>query len=129
MAPSGPCLGKTNAALLPTAASRRSTRLFLAVQAKSRSAAPGMHSRMYMRHTIIVLLVGLVSLARADATGDAATALAHGQFRQAVDIADKALASDPNNAWLHYDKGAALADLGQLDPAISELKLAQQKFS
>src|SRR5262249_5772050 len=48
---------------------------------------------------------------------------------QAVDIADKALASDPNNAWLHYDKGAALADLGQLDPAISELKLAQQKFS
>ena len=62
-------------------------------------------------------------------SSQSAEALTHGQPANALTLADKAIASDARNPWGHYDRAAALADLGRVDEAVAEYKVAQQTFS
>jgi Flp pilus assembly protein TadD len=57
-----------------------------------------------------------------------ADALARGDHRLALDLAQQALRKHPNDGSLLYDQGAALARLGQLDEAVAVLQRAQAAF-
>src|SRR5882672_7639701 len=46
-------------------------------------------------------------------SSQAAAAEIRGNARQALELADQAVAADGRNPWAHYDRGAALARLGQ----------------
>src|SRR5215831_14548928 len=54
----------------------------------------------------------------------AATADMQGKPQQAVQLADEAIRADPHNPWAYYDKGMALAELGETDGAIAALYAA-----
>jgi tetratricopeptide (TPR) repeat protein len=58
----------------------------------------------------------------------AATADVKGQPRQALDLANQAIRADPRNPWPYYDKGMALAELGETDGALAALYAAEQRF-
>src|SRR3954470_18752274 len=51
-----------------------------------------------------------------------------GQPRQALDLANQAIRADPRNPWPYYDKGMALAELGETDGALAALYAAEQRF-
>jgi tetratricopeptide (TPR) repeat protein len=55
--------------------------------------------------------------------------LVRGRAAEALQAADKAIAADPRNPWGHYNKGAALTELGRTDDAVAEFTRAQQSFS
>ncbi|HMF42522.1 MAG TPA: tetratricopeptide repeat protein [Polyangia bacterium] len=59
----------------------------------------------------------------------AAAADMKGNAGQAVQLADQAIRSDPRNAWAYYDKGMALAEMGETDGAIAALYAAEQHFA
>jgi tetratricopeptide (TPR) repeat protein len=59
----------------------------------------------------------------------AASADMQGRPRQALDLANQAIRADPRNPWPYYDKGMALAALGEVDGAIAALYAAEQHFS
>jgi tetratricopeptide (TPR) repeat protein len=59
----------------------------------------------------------------------AASADIQGNPRQAVQLADQAIRADARNPWPHYDKGMALAEMGETDAAIASLYAAEQRFS
>jgi tetratricopeptide (TPR) repeat protein len=59
----------------------------------------------------------------------AATAAINGQPQQALQLANQAIRADPRNPWPYYDKGMALAKLGEIDGAIAALYAAQQHFA
>ena len=59
----------------------------------------------------------------------AATADMKGQKQQAVELANQAIRADPRNPWPYYDKGMALASLGETDAAIAALNAAEQRFT
>jgi predicted Zn-dependent protease len=67
--------------------------------------------------------------ARADPRNDSTTALVQGEYQEAIDAADRGLAKDPRDPWLRYNKGSALAALGQVEVAIAELRLAERLFA
>ena len=58
-----------------------------------------------------------------------ATADMKGQPQQAVELANQAIRADARNPWPYYDKGMALAELGETDGAIASLYAAEQRFS
>jgi len=58
----------------------------------------------------------------------AATADMQGNLRQAVELANQAIRADPRNPWPYYDKGMALAEVGETDAAIASLYAAEQRF-
>jgi len=58
----------------------------------------------------------------------AAIADIQGNPRQAVALADQAIRADGHNPWPHYNKGMALAELGETDAAIASLYAAEQRF-
>ena len=62
-------------------------------------------------------------------TSRAADAAIKGQPRQALDLANQAIRADPRNPWPYYNKGMALAELGETDAAIAALFAAEQRFS
>lgn len=64
-----------------------------------------------------------------DLTSQAGEALVHNDPAQALKMADQAIAADAENPWAHYDRAAALADLGRVDDAVAEFKVAQRSFS
>jgi tetratricopeptide (TPR) repeat protein len=47
----------------------------------------------------------------------------------ALKMADQAIAADPQNPWSHYDRAAALSDLGRTDEAVAQYEVAQRSFS
>src|SRR5262249_43361405 len=47
----------------------------------------------------------------------------------ALDAARDGLAAAPDNAWLHYDEGCALAGLGRIDDALQALDSAEHEFA
>jgi tetratricopeptide (TPR) repeat protein len=51
-----------------------------------------------------------------------------GQPRQALELANQAIRADPRNPWPYYDKGMALAELGETDGALAALYAAEQRF-
>ena len=55
-------------------------------------------------------------------------ALQRGDYQQVLTLAAQGLAIAPNDAWLLYDRGAALASLGRLDEAVTELARAEATF-
>lgn len=59
----------------------------------------------------------------------AATADMKGQPQQAVELANQGIRADPRNPWPYYDKGMALAEMGETDAAIAALYAAEQRFS
>jgi tetratricopeptide (TPR) repeat protein len=62
-------------------------------------------------------------------TSAASEALVGGHAADALAAADKAIAVDARNPWAHYNKAAALTQLGHIDVAVAEFFLAQQSFS
>lgn len=69
------------------------------------------------------------SPASAALSSQAAEALVRGNPRDALPAANNAIAADAHNPWAHYDKAAALSDLGQVDAAVAEFRAAEQWFS
>jgi tetratricopeptide (TPR) repeat protein len=62
-------------------------------------------------------------------TSRAATADMQGQRQQAVELANQAIRADSRNPWPYYNKGMALAELGETDAAIAALYAAEQRFA
>jgi tetratricopeptide (TPR) repeat protein len=58
----------------------------------------------------------------------AAAADMQGNPRHAVELANQAIRADPRNPWPYYDKGMALAQVGETDAAIAALYAAEQRF-
>ena len=52
-----------------------------------------------------------------------------GQPRQALELANQAIRADARNPWPYYDKGMALAELGETDGALAALYAAEQRFA
>ena len=59
----------------------------------------------------------------------AGEALVGSKPADALKLADQAVAADARNPWAHYDRGSALVDLGRIDEAVAELKVAERSFS
>ena len=62
-------------------------------------------------------------------SSQSAQALVGGRPAEALRLADQAVATDVRNPWAHYDRAAALADLGRTDDALKEFKAAEARFS
>jgi len=60
--------------------------------------------------------------------GESAAALAKGDNARALALAREGLEATPNNPWLHYDEGCALAGLGRVDDALAALSAAEREF-
>jgi tetratricopeptide (TPR) repeat protein len=58
-----------------------------------------------------------------------AKAAIEGNPQESLALADKAIQVSPNDPWPHYNKGMALARLGQTDAALSALTAAEVRFS
>ena len=63
-----------------------------------------------------------------DLASRAATADMQGKPQQAVQLANQGIRADPRNPWPYYDKGMALAEMGETDAAIAALYAAEQRF-
>jgi tetratricopeptide (TPR) repeat protein len=61
-------------------------------------------------------------------TSEAASAEMAGDPRAALAFADRAIQADPRDPWGHYDRGMALARLGQTDQALKAFADAEQHF-
>jgi predicted Zn-dependent protease len=78
-----------------------------------------------------LLMWGLVQAGKANPASveeASAAALDRGDMRAVLELAAQGLATDPNDAWLLYDQGAALAQLGRLDEAVVALERAEASF-
>jgi Flp pilus assembly protein TadD len=62
-------------------------------------------------------------------TTRAAIAAMNGNPEQARDLANEAIRADPRDPWTHYNKGMALAQLGETDAALAALFAAEQRFA
>src|SRR3954447_16050142 len=62
-------------------------------------------------------------------TTQAATADMKGNPQQARDLANQAIRSNPRDPWPYYNKGMALAELGETDAAIAALFAAEKHFA
>jgi Flp pilus assembly protein TadD len=64
----------------------------------------------------------------AELSSRAATAEISGNAQYALSLADRAIRADPKDPWAHYDKGMALAQMGEVNGAVASLFAAQQHF-
>jgi Flp pilus assembly protein TadD len=60
---------------------------------------------------------------------EAAEQLVRGRPNDALQVANNAVAADARNPWAHYDKAAALVNVGRLDEGVAEFRVAQNSFS
>jgi len=67
--------------------------------------------------------------ASAGLSSRSATADMSGNAQYAVSLADRAIRADPKDPWAYYDKGMALAQMGEVNGAVAALFAAQQHFS
>jgi Flp pilus assembly protein TadD len=67
--------------------------------------------------------------ASAELSSRAASADMSGNAQYAVSLADRAIRADPKDPWAYYDKGMALAQLGEVNGAVAALFAAQQHFA
>ncbi len=58
-----------------------------------------------------------------------ATAEMSGNPSYSLKLADDAIRADPKDPWPYYDKGMALARVGELDGALAALDAAEQHFA
>jgi Flp pilus assembly protein TadD len=66
--------------------------------------------------------------ASAELSSRAASADMAGNSQEAVSLADQAIRADPKDPWSYYDKGMALARMGEVNGAVAALFAAQQHF-
>jgi tetratricopeptide (TPR) repeat protein len=59
----------------------------------------------------------------------ASESLTRQQPAQALQMAEQAIAADALNPWGHYNRAAALADLGRVDAAVADFQAAERLFS
>jgi tetratricopeptide (TPR) repeat protein len=71
----------------------------------------------------------IVSASSAELSSQAAEALVRGRAADALPLAEKALTVDARNPWAHYNRAAALADMGRVDQAIAEYRAAEAAFT
>jgi tetratricopeptide (TPR) repeat protein len=57
-----------------------------------------------------------------------AKAAMRGNPEESLALAQQAIQVSPQDPWAHYNKGMALARLGQTDAAVSALSTAEQRF-
>jgi tetratricopeptide (TPR) repeat protein len=69
------------------------------------------------------------STAHVSSVTAAAEALTRGETLEALTRADEALRADPQNAWAHYNRAAALAGLNRVDEALAAYDAAAGKFA
>ena len=62
-------------------------------------------------------------------TTRAAIADMKGNPQQARDLANQAIRADPRDPWPYYNKGMALAQLGEIDAALAALYAAEKHFA
>ena len=62
-------------------------------------------------------------------TTRAAIAAMNGNPRQANELANQAIRADPRDPWPYYNKGMALAQLGEIDAALAALYAAEKHFA
>jgi tetratricopeptide (TPR) repeat protein len=55
--------------------------------------------------------------------------MARGDYAAALASAERGLAARPDDPWLLYERGSALAALGRLDEALDTLRLAERRFT
>lgn len=67
--------------------------------------------------------------ASAELSTRAATADMAGNPQQAVALADSAIRADPKDPWPYYNKGMALARVGETDGALAAFVAAEQHFA
>jgi len=84
--------------------------------------------RVWCWATVAVLAIGCSSTGRPPPQSGTAEAMARGDYPSALAQADQALARHPGNAWLLYERGAALVSLGQLDEGLATLRRAEVAF-
>jgi tetratricopeptide (TPR) repeat protein len=65
----------------------------------------------------------------ADLTTRSVGAELSGDSQTAVALADQAIRANPRDPWPYYDKGMALARLGQTDAAVASLTAAEEHFA
>ena len=65
--------------------------------------------------------------ASAELSSRAASAGMSGNPRYAVSLADRAIRADPKDPWAYYDKGMALAQMGEVNGAVAALFAAEQR--
>lgn len=65
--------------------------------------------------------------ASAELSSRSATAEMAGNPRNAVSLADRAIRADPKDPWAYYDKGMALAQMGEVNGAVAALFAAEQR--
>lgn len=58
-----------------------------------------------------------------------ATAAMSGNPQYSVKLADQAIRANSKDPWPYYDKGMALAQMGEIDGALAALVAAEQHFS
>jgi len=58
-----------------------------------------------------------------------AAAMGGGNPQESLALAEQAVQLSPQDPWANYNKGMALARLGQTDAAVSALSAAEQHFS
>src|SRR4029079_12649902 len=58
-----------------------------------------------------------------------ASASMQGQPQEALNLANQAIRADPRNPWPYYNKGMALAALGETDGAIAALYAGEKHFA
>jgi Flp pilus assembly protein TadD len=66
--------------------------------------------------------------ASAELSSRSASAEMAGNSPYAVSLADRAIQADPKDPWAYYDKGMALARMGEVNGAVAALFAAQQHF-
>jgi tetratricopeptide (TPR) repeat protein len=62
-------------------------------------------------------------------SSESAEALIASRPADALRMADQAIASDPSNPWGHYDRAAALTELGRTEEAVAAYDAAQRSFT
>src|SRR5262245_20329045 len=58
-----------------------------------------------------------------------AAALTRGDYQRVLALTEQGLAIEPNDAWLLYDRGAALSSVGRLEESVATLKRAEAAFT
>src|SRR5580692_3885433 len=67
--------------------------------------------------------------ASAELASRAATAEMKGNPQESLRLSDEAIRADAKDPWPYYDKGMALAQVGEINGALAALLAAEQHFS
>src|SRR5689334_18780946 len=83
-----------------------------------------------LQMVFVMLAFAQTSKANSQALEDASSAaLQNRDYQRVLVLTEQGLAAAPNDGWLLYDRGAALASLNRLDEAVVVLERAEATFS